>query len=138
MAMPNPSSGTTRTGITMPGFGDGAFEALGLGDLQDFRDAIGIDGGVDPCPKTYQASNVAGNVIEATALGGAVASKAFRPGGWTNSNRYLRLGGEVSEGIGISEFPEIGSIRRVATSTFGEVHGYETLSGDFDGFSGEV
>jgi RHS repeat-associated protein len=76
------------------GFGDGIFNAitLGQGNLQDVRDALGIDGGVDPCSAAYKGGKVAGQVQGAAALGGAAASKAFRPGGWTNSNRYLRVG----------------------------------------------
>lgn len=79
-------------GVT--GFGDGVYNGItfGLGDLQDVRDAAGIDGGVDPCSDEYQIAKVAGQIQGAAALGGAAASKAFRPGGWTNSNRYLRVG----------------------------------------------
>jgi RHS repeat-associated protein len=76
------------------GFGDGVFNAitLGQGNLQDVRDALGVDGGVDPCSAAYKGGKVAGQIQGAAALGGAVASKSFRPGGWTNSNRYLRVG----------------------------------------------
>lgn len=79
-------------GVT--GFGDGVYNGItfGLGDLQDVRDAAGIDGGVDPCSDEYQIAKVAGQIQGAAALGGAAASKAFRPGGWINSNRYLRVG----------------------------------------------
>jgi len=79
-------------GVT--GFGDGVYSGItfGLGDLQDIRDLADIDGGVDPCSDEYKIGKIAGEIEGAGALGGAVASKAFRPGGWTNSNRYLRVG----------------------------------------------
>jgi RHS repeat-associated protein len=75
------------------GFGDGVFNAitLGQGNLQDVRDALGIQDGVDPCSAAYKASKVVGQIEGSLALGGSVASKAFKPGGWTNSNRYLRI-----------------------------------------------
>lgn len=76
------------------GFGDGVFNAitLGQGNLQDVRDALGIHGGIDPCSAAYKAGKVIGQIEGALAVGGSVASKAFKPGGWTNSNRYLRIG----------------------------------------------
>lgn len=76
------------------GFGDGAYRAitLGIGDLQDVRDVLNVDGGIDSCSDVYQVSGVAGSVVGAGALGGALASKSFVPGGWLNSNRYLRIG----------------------------------------------
>jgi RHS repeat-associated protein len=79
-------------GVT--GFGDGVYSGItfGLGNLQDVRDLAGIDGGVDPCSAAYRYSHVAGEIEGAVALGGALASKSFVPGGWTNSNRYLRIG----------------------------------------------
>ncbi len=76
------------------GFGDGAYAAitLGIGDLQDVRDILDIDGGVDPCSDAYRGFKVAGTLVGAGALGGAVGSKSFAPGGWLNSNRYFRVG----------------------------------------------
>lgn len=65
---------------------------LGMGDLQDVRDLLNIDGGVNSCSDMYQVSSVAGTVVGAGALGGALGSKSFAPGGWLNSNRYLRVG----------------------------------------------
>jgi len=65
-------------GVT--GFGDGVFEAItfGIGDLQDIRDFMGIDGGVDPCSGAYRYSGYGGNAVGAFALGGAAFSRA----GW--------------------------------------------------------
>jgi RHS repeat-associated protein len=79
-------------GVT--GFGDGVYRGItfGLGNLQDVRDLMGIDGGVDPCSAAYRYSHIAGEIEGAAALGGSLASKSFVPGGWTNSNRYLRIG----------------------------------------------
>lgn len=76
------------------GFGDGVYSGItfGLGNLQDVRDLAGIDGGVDLCSAAYRYSHIAGEIEGAVALGGALASKSFVPGGWANSNRYLRLG----------------------------------------------
>lgn len=82
------------------GFGDGVYEAitLGMGDLQDVRDAAGIDGEINKCSGEYGWSSTAGNVVGGVALGGALANKSFRPGGWLNSNRYLRIGWGRHEG----------------------------------------
>jgi RHS repeat-associated protein len=87
------SPGQTTVDV-VAGFGDGVYSAItfGIGDLQDVRDALDIDGEVDPCSDAYQWSKVAGQVQGSVALGGTAASKAFRPSGWTNSNRYLRVG----------------------------------------------
>ncbi len=76
------------------GFGDGSYAAitLGFGDLQDVRNLAGIDGGVDKCSTGYKAGKIAGEIDGALALGGSLAAKSFAPGGWTNSNRYLRIG----------------------------------------------
>lgn len=76
------------------GFGDGVFEAitLGIGDLGEIRDAFGIDGGMNECSGLYNGAGLAGNVVGGAALGGALANKAFSPGGWAKSNRYLRVG----------------------------------------------
>src|SRR5690606_20806091 len=78
------SPGQTTVNV-VTGFGDGVYNAvtLGIGDLQDVRDAMDIDGGVDPCSDAYQWSKLAGQVQGSIALGGATASKSFRPGGWT-------------------------------------------------------
>jgi RHS repeat-associated protein len=76
------------------GFGDGVYSGItfGLGDLQDVRDFAGVDGGIDRCSTTYKVSHVLGVLEGAGALGGSLAEKSFVPGGWTNSNRYLRIG----------------------------------------------
>jgi hypothetical protein len=56
------------------GFGDGAFRAvtLGFGDLNEIRNALGIDGGIDRCSAAYKNSLVAGGITGGAALGGAV------------------------------------------------------------------
>ncbi len=76
------------------GFGDGVYEAItfGLGDLQDIRDLADIDGGIDRCSREYGGSALAGNLSGGIATGGALWTKSFQPGGWLNSNRYLRIG----------------------------------------------
>lgn len=82
------------------GFGDGVYKVitLGLGDLQNIRDILGIKGGINKCSNEYTISSVIGNVVGATALGGALVNKSFRPSGWLNSNRYLRIGWGKNEG----------------------------------------
>ena len=79
-------------GVT--GFGDGAFKAItfGIGDLQVIRDFLGTGAPPDPCSGVYRATRVVGLVAGSVALSGALASKAFSPGGWLNANQYLRIG----------------------------------------------
>jgi hypothetical protein len=79
------------------GFGDGAYAAitLGIGDLQDVRDVLGVDGGIDACSTTYQLSSLAGNVVGAGALAGAGAVKAFQYTG--PAANWLRLGRSYSQ-----------------------------------------
>lgn len=62
------------------GFGDGVY------------DALGIDSEPNTCSDTYKWANIVGQIQGSVALGGTSASKSFRPGGWANSNRYLRIG----------------------------------------------
>ena len=85
---------------TTAGFGDGVYKAitLGLGDLQDIRNALGINGGINKCSNEYEMSSATGNVVGAAALGGALVNKSFKPGGWLNNNRYLRIGWGKNEG----------------------------------------
>ncbi len=86
-----PSQGLVD-GVT--GFGDGVHSGItfGLGDLQDVRDLMGINGGVDKCSDAYRHAHIAGTIEGGAALGGSLAAKSFVPGGWTNANRYLRIG----------------------------------------------
>ena len=85
------------------GFGDGAYKAItfGSGDLQDVRDLLGIDGGVDRDSRMYEALYVGGVIVGSGALGGSLASKSFGRGGWLNSNRYFRIGWGKHEGYEI-------------------------------------
>jgi len=80
------------------GFGDGAAAAItfGLLDLQDIRDAAGIDGSVNKCSGEFQNFNLAGKGIGALALGGALFSKFggkfFGKGGILNKGPNFRIG----------------------------------------------
>lgn len=76
------------------GLGDGAYSAitLGIGDLQDVRDLLNVDGGIDKCSSEYKTLDLTGTAVGSVALAGSLASKSFAPGGWLNSNRYLRIG----------------------------------------------
>lgn len=76
------------------GFGDGAYKAitLGLGDLQDVRDAIGIDGDIDKCSSAYGVARVAGEVEGAFALSGASFTKVAGPFG-----NWVRVGPSYSK-----------------------------------------
>ena len=76
------------------GFGDGAASAItfGLLDLQDVRDLIGIDGGIDRCSNIYSGTNLAGKGVGTLALAGSLAPKLFGKGGILNSGPNLRIG----------------------------------------------
>lgn len=78
------------------GFGDGVYAAitLGLGDLQDVRDLLQIDGGINPCSDIYGALNTAGNIVGGTALGGAVFTKVAGPVG-----NWIRFGKSYSQNL---------------------------------------
>lgn len=79
------------------GFGDGVYGAItfGTGNLQDIRDLLDLDGGVNKCSGLYGGFRIAGNVVGTGALGGAVGSKAGLSA-WMR--RYPNAGGG---GIGI-------------------------------------
>jgi RHS repeat-associated protein len=61
---------------TVTGFGDGVYGAvtLGFGDLQDVRDTVGVDGGVDGCSLLYRSSGIVGGFVGTAALGGSVGA----------------------------------------------------------------
>jgi RHS repeat-associated protein len=82
------------------GFGDGAYAAvtLGLGDLQDVRDLIGVDGNVDACSDAYGAFNVAGMGVGSVALAGAGSIKALQYTGPLRN--WLRFGRSYSQSLG--------------------------------------
>jgi len=82
------------------GFGDGAYESItfGMGDLQDVRNAFGIDGNINKDCEGYKNFKRVGKVAGAIATSGTIWSKSFRPGGWLNNNRYLRIGWGRHEG----------------------------------------
>lgn len=65
-------------GVT--GLGDGAYTAitLGFGNLQDVRDLLNIDGGIDKCSATYNVSNAIGKGVGTIALAGAGGAKLFQ------------------------------------------------------------
>ena len=56
------------------GLGDGVFAAitLGIGDLDEIREIVRLDGGVDQCSGLYRGFHVAGTVAGGVALGGSV------------------------------------------------------------------
>jgi len=82
------------------GFGDGVYSAitLGMGDLQDVRDLLDVDGGVDKCAAAYSGFETAGNVVGGTALAGSIAAKA---GFSAWARRYPNAGGG---GVGLDRF----------------------------------
>jgi RHS repeat-associated protein len=73
------------------GFGD----TVSFGATDWIRDQMGTNDVVNKCSDAYKNGGYAGTAAQ-VAVGGAgaarVAGKAFAPGGWTNSNRYLRIG----------------------------------------------
>jgi hypothetical protein len=62
------------------GFGDGVYRTitLGIGDLQEIRDSLDIDGGLNKCSGAYKWGNVLGEVHGSLTLAGTLAAKA----GW--------------------------------------------------------
>ena len=79
------------------GFGDGVYSAVtfGVGDLQDVRDLIGIDGNIDSCSSTYGWFNLGGEGVGAVALAGAGAVKALQYTG--PAANWVRLGRSYSQ-----------------------------------------
>lgn len=80
------------------GFGDGVYRSITLGllgDLQDFRDLAGIDGGIDKCSAAYNDFKYVGYAWGAATLwaGGlnGGSSSVFWPGAG-NMERAMKLG----------------------------------------------
>lgn len=79
---------------SVTGFGDGVYGAItfGTGNLQDIRDLLSLDGGVNRCSGLYGGFRIAGNVVGTGALGGAAATKLFGKAGLLNRSQNLRIG----------------------------------------------
>ena len=86
----DPIDPTIANAVT--GFGDGSFRAitLGIGDLNELRQIVGIDGGVDTSCSAYQWSKMGGQVVGTVALSGALYTSWSR--GWEISiGRSVRI-----------------------------------------------
>lgn len=91
----DPSISKTTTNL-VTGVGDGAFEAitLGIGDLNELRNIVGIDGGVETCSTAYKAGFIGGNTVGGVAIGGAVAKsmhKLYQAGREISIGKNFRL-----------------------------------------------
>ena len=97
--LPTPSQGFVDT---VAGFGDGVYSAItfGIGDLQDVRNLLGAEGGIDKCSSLYRGFNTAGHIVGGTALAGSVAGKA---GFSAWARRYPNAGGG---GVGINRYDQ--------------------------------
>ncbi len=106
---------------TVAGFGDGIFNVItfGVGDLNELRNIVGINGGVNTSCDAYTWANYGGIVVGTVALGGAFTTswkrgweisfgRNWRIAPWGNRTNnpygkwphYHRRGSEPGQGIG--------------------------------------
>jgi hypothetical protein len=109
----NPLSGTDPSGYfnwppelpqgvvdSVTGFGDGVFSAFTLGhfDLQNTRDALGIDGGINKCSISYKVSHGAGIAVGAANMMIVPGTELFETAGAASTAQAAMLSLRLATG----------------------------------------